>query len=97
MTKVYIYRPAKTAMQSGRRNTRQWILEFERSEAPQADPLMGWIGSGDTRRQVRLRFPDREAAIAYAERNGYTYEVEEPRQPAFRPKSYAENFLVGRS
>lgn len=96
MTRVYIYRPAKTAMQSGRRNTRQWILEFERSEAPQPDPLMGWIGSGDTRRQVRLRFADRDTAVAYAERNGYDYEVEEPHQAVLRPKSYAENFLVGR-
>ena len=52
--KVRIYRPAKTAMQSGRGNTRRWLLEFEPGEARRVEPLMGWTSSGDTRRQVRI-------------------------------------------
>ncbi len=87
-----IYKPAKTAMQSGRNNTRKWILEYEPAEAKRADSLMGWIGSGDMRGQVKLKFDSREDAIAYAERNGIPYRVREPKLCRVRPKSYADNF-----
>jgi hypothetical protein len=79
-------------MQSGRRKTQDWTIRFETDIPQSTDPLMGWIGGGDTRSQLRLRFATREEAIAYAERNGFTYEVEEPHLPRSRPKSYAENF-----
>uniref|UniRef100_UPI003F71BEA0 NADH dehydrogenase ubiquinone Fe-S protein 4 n=1 Tax=Elioraea sp. TaxID=2185103 RepID=UPI003F71BEA0 len=63
-----ISRPPKTAMQSGWAKTQDWVLEYVANEKRVADPLMGWIGSGDTMSsQVRLRFPTREAAVAYAE------------------------------
>lgn len=87
-----IYRPAKTAMQSGWGNTRDWILEFEPAAAQAPDPLMGWSGSADTRRQVRLRFPDREAAEAYAQRNGLAYQVLPVHAPQRKYRSYADNF-----
>ena len=90
--KARIYQPAKTAMQSGRAKTRKWRLDFEPSEPRKADPLMGWIGSGDTRAQLRLEFESREAAIAYAEKQGLDYVVEEPHLRRVRPKSYADNF-----
>lgn len=92
MTAVRIYQPAKTAMQSGRAKTRRWVLEFEPAAPKVTDPLMGWIGSSDVGGQVRLRFEDREAAIAYAERNGLTYRVQEPHERRVRPRSYADNF-----
>ena len=79
-------------MQSGRANTRQWIVEFEPTEAQRADPLMGWIGSGDMRGQVRLKFDSRDEAVAYATRNGLDYRLQEPRRQRVRPKSYADNF-----
>lgn len=92
MTDVRIFQPSRTAMQSGRRKTHQWQVQFER-DAPQVpDPLMGWMGSSDTRPQLRLLFETREEAIAFAERNGLSYSVQEPRTAALRPKSYAENF-----
>jgi hypothetical protein len=79
-------------MQSGRRKMHQWMVQFER-EAPQVpDPLMGWMGSRDTRPQVRLLFDTREDAMAYAQRNKLSYTLQEPHPPALRPKSYAENF-----
>lgn len=88
-----IYRPAKTAVQSGRAKTRQWILEMEPQARKEADSLIGWIGSDDTLQQVRLRFPTKEAAIAYARRNGIDYHVFEPRTRVIRPKAYADNFI----
>jgi hypothetical protein len=94
-----IYREPKSAMQSGRARTDSWILQFEPAEPKRIDPLTGWFGSGDTKAQVRLRFPTAEAAAAYAEAKGWPYEVEHP--PAARaeikPKSYADNFRFGRA
>ena len=65
---VRIYQPAKTAMQSGRANTLTWRLEFEPSERPHADPLMGWTSSGDTSQQLRLHFATQEEAVSGGER-----------------------------
>ncbi|MFN3232586.1 MAG: ETC complex I subunit [Alphaproteobacteria bacterium] len=87
-----IYRPAKTAMQSGTRNTKKWLLEFERAVPRRVDSLMGWSGSTDTSRQVRLSFDSKDEAIGYAARNGLDYVVQEPRQRVRNLKSYADNF-----
>ena len=90
---VRIYRPSKTAMQSGRAKTDHWVLEFETGEARETDSLMGWTGSRDTRRQLQLHFEARDDAIAYAKRHGFNFSVEEPEERVVRPKSYAENFI----
>jgi hypothetical protein len=91
-----IYRQPKTAMQSGRAGTQEWLLDFEPSAAARPDPLMGWNGNGDTQSQVCLRFESREEAVAYAERAGLAYDVELPRERKFVPKSYSDNFRFGR-
>lgn len=89
--KARIYRPAKTAMQSGRGHTRYWILEYEPADK-QADPMMGWMGSDNTLQQLRMRFPTMEAAVKFAEEEGIPYVVEQPHARKTFPKSYAENF-----
>ena len=91
-----IYQPAKTAMQSGRAKTENWALEFEPADRKAHDPLMGWTSSGDTRQQLRLQFPTREEAIAYANAHGIAHTVAEPRARTMRPKSYAANFAWNR-
>lgn len=97
MSQVRIYRPAKTAMQSGRANSRRWIVEFEPTDRKEPDPLMGWNGSRDTLAQVRMRFDTKEEAVAFAEREGLAYELvdEKPAKPV-KPKSYADNFRFDR-
>lgn len=97
MTQVRIYRPAKNALQSGRGNCHHWLVEFEPSDRKTPDPLMGWLGSRDTRSQIHLRFDSKEAAIAFAEREGYAYVVadDRPAKP-LQPKSYADNFAFNR-
>lgn len=97
MARARIYRPAKNAMQSGRARTRLWVLEFEPSAARKVEPLMGWTSSPDTRTQLNLRFESKEAAIAYAERNGIDYQVSEPKSPRPLLKAYADNFKADRS
>ena len=70
-----IYKPAKSAMTSGRAATKRWLLEFEPQSAPFIEPLMGWTGSADPLAHVRLAFPTCEAAVAYARRQCLDHEV----------------------
>ncbi len=90
--KARIYQKPKNAMQSGRAGTERWMLEFAPAEARRADPLMGWAGSGDTRRQLRLGFPSREAAVAYAEKYGIDAEVMPTPVRKLKIQAYADNF-----
>ena len=91
-----IFRPTRTAMQSGDALAEKWALEYEPETAPSADPLMGYTSSTDMRRQVRLEFDSREQAIAYAERSGIAYQVAEAHDKAPKKLSYADNFRFGR-
>ncbi|MDF2234047.1 ETC complex I subunit [Albimonas sp. CAU 1670] len=93
-----IYRPAKTAMQSGVARTQTWVLEFAPEQAQRIDPLMGWTGGGSTQNQVRIEFPSKEAALDYAQRHGIPAQVTEPkeRKPNVRPKGYGSNFAYDR-
>jgi hypothetical protein len=99
MQKARIFRQPKSAMQSGRAGTDDWVLRYEPLEAQRLDPLTGWPGSGDTRAQVTLRFPSAEAAAAWCAARGIAHEVEPaPAAPsAIKPKSYADNFRFGRT
>jgi hypothetical protein len=78
-----------------RADTRRWILEFEPTSPSEIEPLMGWIASTDTQKHVRLVFPTRESAVAFAERHGWDYTVHAPRERTRRPKSYPEQFTRG--
>lgn len=93
-----LYRPAKTAMQSGTAKTRKWVLEFFPDQARSVDPLMGWTSSADTQSQVRLSFDSKEAALDYAEARGIEVTVQEPhgRKANIRPRGYGENFAPER-
>ena len=92
MKKAKIYKPAKTAMQSGMRNTKNWILEFD-SMNKTTNPLTGWISSKDTISEVRMKFSTKQLAIAYAKKNSIKYKVIETKKRNFIKKSYADNFL----
>ena len=79
-------------MQSGRGKLKMWVLEFDTKD-PSINPLMGWETSTDTLEEVILKFPTKEQAIEYAEKNGISYTVIEPKKKEFVIKSYADNFL----
>ena len=91
-----IYKPARTAMQSGQAKTKEWALDYEPEQPRTVEPLMGWTSSGDMKQQLRLRFATKEEAIAYCEREGIAYQVFEPKQPAHRQVAYADNFAFRR-
>ena len=90
-----IYLPARSAMQSGQAKEK-WVLEYEPERAREIEPLMGWTSSTDMRSQLRLHFDNKEEAIAYAEREGIAYRVEEPKPVTRKILSYSENFAANR-
>ncbi|KAI8911069.1 ETC complex I subunit conserved region-domain-containing protein [Gorgonomyces haynaldii] len=90
---VRIYKPAKTAMQSGVAETLYWKLDFDVQQRWN-NPLMGWSSSADTQQALRIKFSSKEDAVAFAERQGYDYWVEDPKPEKFVPKAYASNFKV---
>jgi hypothetical protein len=91
-----IYRPAKTAMQSGTAKSTRWLLEFDQERAREIDPLMGWTSASDMRQQVKLWFDTREEAIAYAQRNGIAAIVEGHSAAKRRTMAYSDNFKFNR-
>jgi hypothetical protein len=91
-----IFKPARSAMQSGQAKTKDWALEFEPEEPRTVEPLMGWTSSGDMRQQLRLRFRTKEEAVAYCERHGIAYQVIEDRPHVRRAMSYSDNFAFKR-
>ena len=94
---VRIYKPARSAMQSGKGKPAVWVVEHEAAAPATTDPLMGWTSSGDTRQQLKLTFATREEAVAYAERQGLAYTVASEAPVRNTRKSYSDNFKWGRS
>ena len=87
-----IYQRPKNAMQSGRARTDEWVFEFVPNEKREADPLMGWAGSGDTQTQVELTFPTLEAARAYAAKKGIEATFIPTPPKTLKLQTYADNF-----
>ena len=92
-----IYRPAKTAMQSGKANTKIWVLEYDQERPRVIDSVTGYTGSGDMRQQLRLNFETRELAEAYAKRENIEYRVVEPKEATRKALSYTDNFKYTRT
>ncbi len=91
MKKAKIFKPTKTAMQSGLGKTDKWIIEYI-VENPGTNPLMGWESSTNTLSELKLEFSTKELAIEYAKKNSINYEIIEPNERKMVKKSYADNF-----
>ena len=92
MRKAKIYKPSQTVMQSGKRNTKKWILEFDTLNTG-VNPLMGWESSKDTMSEVKLEFSTKDEAINYVKKNNIEYYIVEPQKQKIIKKSYTDNFL----
>ena len=92
MKKAKIYKPAKTAMQSGTKKSINWLLEFDTLDTG-INPLMGWETFNDTMSEVKLEFSSRDQAINYAKKNNIDYYVIDPQKSKLIKKSYIDNFL----
>ncbi len=89
MKKAKIYKPSKTAMQSGLKKFDKWIIEYI-TDDPGINPLMGWESSTDTYGELKLEFSSKELAIEYAKKNNIDFEVIEPNKRKITLKSYAD-------
>ncbi len=90
--KAKIYKPAKTAMQSGRAKYNKWVLKFLDQKNQLKDTMMGWNGGSSTVSQIELKFSTKEEAVSYAKKNSIDYEVLETSERKVINKSYADNF-----
>ena len=91
MKKAKIYKPAKTAMQSGLKKFDKWILEFITND-PTINPLMGWESSNDTMSELKMEFQTKDLALEYARKNKIKFELIEPQNRKVVKKSYSDNF-----
>ena len=92
MTVARIVEEQRKTTQSGKAQAGSWTLEFERQQGQRPDPLTGWNGSGDTNTQIRLRFDSKEAALAYAQRNGFSVHLVPAAPTSLKIQTYADNF-----
>ena len=92
--KAKIYSPAKTAMQSGKGNTHNWVLEFNSENSRTIEPLMGWTSNSDTKSELKIKFKNLEDATRYASENSIEYVVVQPKKPRLIKQAYAENFTA---
>ena len=93
---VIIQQPPRNAMQEGKHTNKAWELRFQNRER-WVNPLMGWASTADPHSNTHLHFGSREAAVRFAEKNGWAYEVEETgentRARLAGTKAYGHNFL----
>lgn len=90
-----IYRPTKAATQSGTWHQHHWRMDWDILQRGHRweNSLMGWQSSADSMQGTNLKFKSKEDAIAFAQKQGYEYFVQEPNERRFVPKSYANNFV----
>jgi hypothetical protein len=95
LTNASIYKPAKTATQSGDWHGHQWRMDWDILSKGHRweNPLMGWQSSADFMQGTHMNFKSKEDAIRFAEKQGYEYFVQEPNSRRIIPKAYANNFL----
>ena len=94
---VRIYQPAQSAMQTGSGGgNSNWLMEFEQTSGKQADALMGWMGGANSSDQVKMKFDSKDAAVAFAERKGFSYQVIEPKPRKVKIRNYADNYAYNR-
>ena len=91
MQKAKIYKPTKTAMQSGLGKLDKWLLEFKTKDTG-INPLMGWESSTDTLSELKLEFSTKELAVEYAKKNKIKYNLIEYNKKKIVKKSYSDNF-----
>lgn len=91
--KVKIFRPAKSAMQSGKQGNKKWlVVPIEETNIRSINPLTGWVSASNISSQFRFEFLNKEDAIKFAESQNFEFDLEEPKLANIKPKSYSANF-----
>ena len=90
--KAKIYKPTKTATQSGYGKTKKWVLEYL-ADDNSINPLMGWSSSSNTLSEVKLYFDSKDQAVEYANKNNIEFMIIDNNKRSVVKKSYTDNFL----
>lgn len=91
---VRISKEAKPATQSGRHQGKFWKLDWDvlgKGNRWEND-LIGYQSSADYMQGTIMKFDTKEAAIRFAQGQGWDFYVQEPKERHFRKKEYAMNF-----
>ncbi len=83
-------------MQSGKAKTCKWLMVFEGAFPSRKDPITGWVAGDNTLEEVHLEFDTLEEAIHFAQKEKYTYTIQDVHTVKFKPKCYADNFRFDR-
>eukprot|EP01039_Chlorochromonas_danica_P011004 gene11004-12252_t len=87
------------SLQSGGKYANQWQITWP-NQARWSNGLMGWTGTSDPMSNVKLHFDSKEEAIAFAQRNGWKYNLQRPTAQRTTPLGtnlYKHNFLDKRT
>lgn len=91
---VRIYKESKPATQSANHNGSSWKLDWDvlgKGNRWEND-LMGYQSSGDYMQGTIMKFDTKEAAIRFAQGQGWDHYVQEPHVRRFKKKDYSANF-----
>ena len=97
MSRVRIFQQPKTAMQSGRAGTDEWLVQFELEQVKITDAGMQWQTRPNTNSQLKLKFATLEEAETWAKSQGHSYHVLVPQKRTVKLKAYADNFAYHRT
>lgn len=87
-----IYKPTRSASQSGTAANEKWLLKFIHNGTRKIEPVMGWTSNRDMMQEVILKFDNQLEAENYAKKNNIEYQVVENNEHKMILRSYAENF-----
>jgi len=92
---VRIYQPSQESTQSAKATSHHWKIDWD--TLPGAgrweNSLLGWASSGDYMQGTHIKFKTKEDAIRFADKQGWSWFLQEPHHVKFTPKAYANNFL----
>ena len=91
--KFLIFKPTKSAMQSGLNNSKKWCLRNKDENESFISSKYCWNGSSNPEKQIKIFFDDLDSAVNFAKKNNYNFEVLKPNLKTLIKKSYAENFI----
>ncbi len=91
-----IYKPARTAMQSGTAKTKEWVLDYEPEQPRTVEPLMGWTSTGDMKQQCGCTSTPRKRPSRIASATASPIRCSRASRRSAQRISYSDNFAYPR-
>ena len=88
-----IFKPSKSAMQSGLGKSEKWCLTNSTANESFINSVFCWTGSSNSEKNLTLFFDTLESAVRYAESKNLKFDIIEPKKRKIIKKSYSRNFI----